>query len=297
VDETIDASLFAIYKFHMFEADDPRVVSTMRAVEQKLWVKTRVGGVARYENDYYHRVSNDTAAVPGNPWFICTLWLADYYIERAKTNAELKQALPIFEWTAAHSLESGVLAEQVNPYTNEPISVSPLTWSHATVVSTAIKYLEKLEALQLCGHCQQPVYRLRRRGQVEVRSQAHFNRLDAEFEQDDARETASPIGSFIRDDAFGGASRQVTLAIDTRDCIGCEVCVAKCDKGVLRMIDGKALIDLRNLNQCDLDGKCVEVCPTAVVTLNVLPIEPPVTLTPAEARSLNGGPAKKGFAA
>ena len=40
---------------------------------------------------------------------------------------------------------SGVLAEQVNPYTNEPISVSPLTWSHATVVSTAIKYLEKLE--------------------------------------------------------------------------------------------------------------------------------------------------------
>src|SRR5947199_7129209 len=34
-----------------------------------------VGGVARYENDYYHRISNDIAAVPGNPWFICTLWL------------------------------------------------------------------------------------------------------------------------------------------------------------------------------------------------------------------------------
>ena len=59
-------------------------------------------------------------------------------------------ALPILEWTAGHSLESGVLAEQVNPYTNEPISVSPLTWSHATVVSTSIKYLEKLEQLQLC---------------------------------------------------------------------------------------------------------------------------------------------------
>ena len=50
---------------------------------------------------------------PGNPWFICTLWLADYYIARAKTVAELKAALPIFEWTAAHALESGVLAEQV----------------------------------------------------------------------------------------------------------------------------------------------------------------------------------------
>ena len=125
---------------------------TMQAVEEKLWVKTRVGGVARYENDYYHRISNDIAAVPGNPWFICTLWLADYFITRAKTAAELKLALPIFEWTASHALESGVLAEQVNPYTNEPISVSPLTWSHATVVSTAIKYLEKLEQLQTLRH-------------------------------------------------------------------------------------------------------------------------------------------------
>ncbi len=76
VDETIDASLYAIYKYHLFEADDERVIATMRAVEDKLWVKTRVGGLARYENDYYHRVSNDIAAVPGNPWFICTLWLA-----------------------------------------------------------------------------------------------------------------------------------------------------------------------------------------------------------------------------
>jgi oligosaccharide amylase len=293
VDEVIDASLFGIYKFHMFEADDPRVISTMRAVEQKLWVKTRVGGLARYENDYYHRISNDTASVPGNPWFICTMWLADYFIERATTMAELKEALPILEWTAAHSLESGVLAEQVNPYTNEPISVSPLTWSHATVVSTVIKYLEKLEALQLCGNCQQPVYRLRRRGQVEVRSQGHFNRLDADFEQDDARETTSPIGSFTKEDETGeSVSKQVTLAIDTRDCIGCEVCVARCAKGVLRMIDGKALIDLRNLNQCDLDGECVDVCPTKVVTLNIRPIGPRIKLTPAEEKSLDEGAGK-----
>jgi ferredoxin len=259
----------------------------MTAVQQKLWVKTAVGGVARYENDYYHRISDDIARVPGNPWFICTLWLADYFIARAHTSDELKQALPIFEWAANHALESGVLAEQVNPFTNEALSVSPLTWSHATVVSTAIKYLEKLEALQTCGQCRQPVYRLRRRGQVEVRSQAHFNRLDADFEQDDAREHASPIGNFTREDALDGVCKQVSLAIDTRDCIGCEVCVARCDKGVLKMIEGKALIDLRNLNDCDLDGECVDVCPTSVVTLNVIPVEPPVKLTPAEARSLD----------
>ncbi|MEO6434495.1 MAG: glycoside hydrolase family 15 protein, partial [Tepidisphaeraceae bacterium] len=273
VDEVIDASLYSIYKFHLFAADDPRVVSTMRAVEDKLWVKTRVGGVARYENDYYHRVSNDIAAVPGNPWFICTLWLADYFITCATTTAELKSALPIFEWTAAHALESGILAEQVNPYTNEPISVSPLTWSHATVVSTAIKYLEKLEQLQTCGSCNQPVYRFRRTGAVEVKSQATFDRFDADFETDDAREMASPVGNFTKQDPRSRLPLKVTLAIDTRDCIGCDVCVAHCDKGVLRMLDGKAMVDLRHLNKCDLDGECVEVCPTDVVSLFVEPVE------------------------
>ncbi len=272
VDEVIDASLYSIFKFHLFEADDPRVVSTMQQVEQKLWVKTRVGGVARYENDYYHRISDDIKNVPGNPWFICTLWLADYFITRANNAADLKLALPIFEWTAGHSLESGVLAEQVNPYTNEPISVSPLTWSHATVVSTAIKYLEKLESLQTCEKCHQPVYRLRRPGPVEVKSQATFDRLDAEFETIESRDTLSPLGHFQRNDPRSKQTVKATLAIDVRDCIGCDVCVAHCNQGVLKMVDGKALIDLRNLNKCDMDGECVEVCPTDVVTLKIQPI-------------------------
>jgi ferredoxin len=271
--------LYAIYKFHLFEPDDPRVKATMRAVEEKLWVKTRVGGVARYENDYYHRVSNDIASVPGNPWFICTLWLADYFITCATTTAELKKALPIFEWTAGHALESGILAEQVDPYTNAPISVSPLTWSHATVVSTAIKYLEKLEQLQLCGSCNQPVFRLRRAGPVEVKSQATFDRLEADFEVDEAREMASPVGNFTKLDPRSRQPLKVSLSIDTRDCIGCEVCVARCDRGVLRMIDGKALVDLRHLDQCDLDGECVEVCPTDVVSLFIEPVEKPAVVT------------------
>lgn len=274
VDEVIDASLYAIFKFHLFDATDERVESTMQQVEEKLWVKTRVGGLARYENDYYHRISDDIASVPGNPWFICTLWLADYYITRAQTPAELKMALPIFEWTAGHALESGVLAEQVNPYTNAPVSVSPLTWSHATVVSTTIKYLEKLEQLQTCHTCNQPMFHLRRSGPVEVKSQATFDRLEAEFElTNSARETASTIGRFSREHPLTQEPVKATLAIDVRDCIGCEVCVAHCEPGVLKMVDGKAMIDLRKLNRCKLDAECVEVCPTDVVTLRVQPAE------------------------
>jgi ferredoxin len=174
------------------------------------------------------------------------------------------------------------------------LSVSPLTWSHATVVSTAIKYLEKLGELQLCASCHQPVFKMRRRGTVEVRSQASFDRLDAEFEPDEGRETAVPVGTFVSgaDPETGEGAVEATLSIDVRDCIGCEVCVAECERGVLRMLDGKALVDLRHLNECDLDGQCVKVCPTNVVSLKVLPLEDPVELTAAEAAGLAPGPNK-----
>lgn len=275
VDGIIDSSLFGVYKFQLFEPDDPRVEATMKAIEEQLWIRTQVGGVARYENDYYHRISSDIAAVPGNPWFICTLWLADYFVTRAATPAELKEALPIFEWTANHALESGVLAEQVNPYTNEPLSVSPLTWSHATVVSTVIKYLEKLEELQTCQLCNQPIYRLRRRGSSEPRTAAALDHLEADFGLTTARENVSPVGRFIRPDETGRSAFKATLAIDIRDCIGCEICVAHCEPQVLKMVDGKALVDNNNLAKCDLKGECVEVCPTNVVSITVQPVPAP----------------------
>jgi GH15 family glucan-1,4-alpha-glucosidase len=42
---------------------------------------------------------------------------------------------------------SGVLAEQVHPYSNEPLSVSPLTWSHATFVTCVLEYLDRKKQL------------------------------------------------------------------------------------------------------------------------------------------------------
>jgi GH15 family glucan-1,4-alpha-glucosidase len=126
----------------MYKPDDPKIIPTMQAIPDKLWVKTSVGGVAGYTNDHYHQVSQDIANVPGNPWFICTLWLAEWYSVTAKQLDDLKQALDILEWVAAHALPSGILAEQVDPYTGQPISVSPLTWSHAAYVSTVLTYLQ-----------------------------------------------------------------------------------------------------------------------------------------------------------
>jgi glucoamylase len=141
VDDTVDASLVGLWQFGMYKPDDAKIGSTMQQIREQLWVKTNVGGVARYTNDHYRQVSQDITNVPGNPWFICTLWLAEWYALTAAHTDDLKGAMEILEWVAAHALPSGILAEQVDPYSHQPVSVSPLTWSHAAYVSTVLTYL------------------------------------------------------------------------------------------------------------------------------------------------------------
>ena len=147
VDSVIDASLVGLWQFGMYDPDDPKIIAMMEAIRDRLWVKTGVGGVARYENDHYHQISQDIVNVAGNPWFICTLWLGEWYALTAKTREDLQPALECLEWVAQRALPSGVLAEQVNPYTGAPLSVSPLTWSNAVYVSTVQAYLEAKKRL------------------------------------------------------------------------------------------------------------------------------------------------------
>ncbi|RPI49569.1 MAG: hypothetical protein EHM49_09735 [Deltaproteobacteria bacterium] len=141
MDATCDSSIWGLFAFGMYKANDARLVASMETLRKRLWVKTRVGGMARYEDDPYQRVSQE---VTGNPWFICTLWLADYLLEKAENDEGPDQALEILSWVTDHALPSGVLAEQINPLTGEPISVSPLTWSHATYITTIHRLLRHL---------------------------------------------------------------------------------------------------------------------------------------------------------
>ncbi|TME62323.1 MAG: glycoside hydrolase family 15 protein [Chloroflexi bacterium] len=147
-DATIDISLAGIFLFGLLPASDSRVVSTMRAVEDRLTVRTPVGGLARYENDSYFQVSTDIPNVPGNPWFVATLWLTEHYIALAENADGLAAPRAFLEWCATRALPSGVLSEQVHPYTGEPLSVSPLTWSHAAFVSAVQRYARRSSAIK-----------------------------------------------------------------------------------------------------------------------------------------------------
>ncbi len=148
LDMTHDSANFALFAFDALPADHPAVVAEMKALKDRLWVRTAIGGMARYERDYYHQVErNDIDRVAGNPWAICTLWLALHRIESAANLVELEEAVEYLEWARERAVSSGVLAEQFHPYTGEAVSVSPLTWSHATVLTVVMKYLHKHAAL------------------------------------------------------------------------------------------------------------------------------------------------------
>jgi GH15 family glucan-1,4-alpha-glucosidase len=148
LDEVIDVSVSGLAILGALPPGDPRMVETMEAIRQQLWLKPPVEGCARYQNDTYHRPSDSPADIPGNPWFISTLWLVEYCIARAENLQELHEALPYLEWCAKNALPSGVLAEQVHPVNGSPLSVSPLTWSHSSFVWAVLKYADKFNSLK-----------------------------------------------------------------------------------------------------------------------------------------------------
>jgi oligosaccharide amylase len=148
VDMILDSALYGLWRFGMYPPDDKRIVETMTAIRDQLSNKAATGGVARYEDDYYFKVEADTKKTPGNPWFMCTLWLAQWYIATAKDTHDLRAARDIINWVVAHQLPGGLLSEQLDPNTGAPLSVSPLTWSHAELIVTVDEFCRKSERVR-----------------------------------------------------------------------------------------------------------------------------------------------------
>ncbi|MFZ5826747.1 MAG: glycoside hydrolase family 15 protein [Bacillota bacterium] len=143
-DLTLESSVAGVFLLGVLSPRDPKVEKTMKALEAGLWAPGHVGGIARYAGDYYFRMVDDA---PGNPWIICTLWLARWYIQRAQSREELQPGLDLIDWTLKRALPTGVLPEQVHPHTGAPLSVAPLTWSHSTLCDTLQDLAEKLQEL------------------------------------------------------------------------------------------------------------------------------------------------------
>lgn len=130
-DETLDvSSLYGVLMFSTAEGRKERLASTAATIELALTAPTNKG-IARYYNDNYMR--RDANSI-GNPWFVCTLWMAQYYTHTGKP----EKSRVILDWAISMALPSGVMSEQLDPNGTGQISVAPLVWSHAEFINTVL---------------------------------------------------------------------------------------------------------------------------------------------------------------
>lgn len=145
-DKTLDmSSLFGIIFFGVLDATDKRVQTAFLHTTERLKVPGDFGGFMRYEGDRYYKTGADA---PPNAWCITTLWVARYYIRIAKSKVELERAVEILNWTCDRATISGILPEQIHPYSGEHLSTAPLVWSHAEFVITVDEYLKKVSTFK-----------------------------------------------------------------------------------------------------------------------------------------------------
>lgn len=131
-DDVLDISnLYGAWKFGLFETNREPVQKTADKIEELLKDKSPSGGVPRYQHDHYFE---SKPAYLGNPWFVATLWLAQYYTSVNRAD----DAKHMLDWTLKLALPSGILSEQVDPTNSNPVSVTPLVWSHAELIQTLL---------------------------------------------------------------------------------------------------------------------------------------------------------------
>ncbi len=125
------SSLYGPFMYARLGLDDGRLQRTAQEVESKIAATGPIGGVIRYPGDDYFLEKQQYG---GNPWIVCSLWLAQYYQAQGRHD----EAQGLLQWALDRRLPSGVLSEQFDPETGAPIGVAPLVWSHAELVNTIL---------------------------------------------------------------------------------------------------------------------------------------------------------------
>jgi GH15 family glucan-1,4-alpha-glucosidase len=123
----LDASNLMMPIVGFLPADDPRMLATIDAIEQRL--SDERGLVYRYRTER----GVDGLAGDEGTFLLCTFWLA-----RALAKAgQVERATTVFERAIALANDVGLLAEEVDPATGELLGNFPQAFSHIGLVNAA----------------------------------------------------------------------------------------------------------------------------------------------------------------
>jgi GH15 family glucan-1,4-alpha-glucosidase len=124
--DKVDASLLMIALVGFLPASDPRVASTVAAIEKDL---LQDGFVLRYRTD-----QSLDGLVPGEGAFLaCSFWLADNYVLLGR----IDEARSLFEKLVGLCNDVGLLAEEYDLSEKRQVGNFPQAFSHIALVNTA----------------------------------------------------------------------------------------------------------------------------------------------------------------
>jgi GH15 family glucan-1,4-alpha-glucosidase len=124
--KALDASLLLLPLVGFLPANDPRMLGTVKAIEQRLLFD---GFVCRYDTG-----QTLDGLPPGEGVFLaCSFWLADNYILQGR----LGEARQLFERLLSLRNDVGLLAEEYDPRLGRQVGNFPQAFSHVALVNTA----------------------------------------------------------------------------------------------------------------------------------------------------------------
>jgi GH15 family glucan-1,4-alpha-glucosidase len=126
--DNVDASLLALVLSGFLLPTDPRIVGTVKAIEDEL---VEDGLVLRYRTD----ASNDGLSGKEGVFLACSCWLADTYQMMGRTD----DARRLFERVIALANDVGLLAEEYLPGAKKQTGNFPQAFSHLAVIRTAYR--------------------------------------------------------------------------------------------------------------------------------------------------------------
>jgi GH15 family glucan-1,4-alpha-glucosidase len=125
--KALDGSVLLIPHVGFLPADDPRMVGTVRAIQQNLM---RNGFVLRYSPDE----TDDGVGGRENAFLACSFWLIDNLTLQGRRD----EAHAMFERVMSARNEVGLLSEEYDPSRGELVGNFPQALSHLALVNTAL---------------------------------------------------------------------------------------------------------------------------------------------------------------
>ncbi|MCH7624959.1 MAG: glycoside hydrolase family 15 protein, partial [Chloroflexi bacterium] len=125
--KVLDAANLVLPLIGFIEADDPRMLGTIRATEREL--TSELGFVYRY------RGFDDGLAGDEGTFNICTFWLCDNLIMLG----ELEKAEALFLKLLGHANDLGLMSEELDAVTGKMLGNFPQAFSHLAIINTAVQ--------------------------------------------------------------------------------------------------------------------------------------------------------------